>query len=603
MKNLKISVKMMTAFGIVVILTLAMGIISIRSASGIEKSYTEMVAEDTKALSDLGAARAAIRGERSELRAIMIYAALDDSAGISKSVENYQKNKSVLKTSMDSYSTGLRTEEGLGYYSVFEKEYEDYTKAAEIFLAALDSAELERLYALMKDCSDEVDSSIEAIDGMEAAKFQNVQVSNDNMTKRSTAGIMITVGILIAVTVVSIGLAVFISAMITKPLGLMRDLLQQVGESGDLEFGDTQMRRIREEAAFKDEIGQSIAAFVKMMEQFVYYGKCLGMVAEKDLTVNVKTLSGKDTCGVALKNMLANLNSMFGEINISASQVASGSSQIAQASTNLATGAGEQAATIQEFTATVSEVNRMAEDNTKMATEVLKDVQESGSLMNECTNEMNRMLQAMQLIDEKSQQISNVIKVIDDIAFQTNILALNAAVEAARAGQHGKGFAVVSDEVRNLASKSAGAAKETAELIESSLRSVAEGNMIVCKVNDSLQAVGSISDRNAESVEKLYNGSTSQSSSMSEINTAILQLSSVVQANSATAQETAASSQEMSAQSVMLNDIVSRFKLSEDARAQGWTNPGSGGHAKANAAPASDKPESVISLSDSNDKY
>jgi methyl-accepting chemotaxis protein len=299
--------------------------------------------------------------------------------------------------------------------------------------------------------------------------------------------------------------------------------------------------------------------------------------------------------------MLANLNSMFGEINIAASQVASGSSQIAQASTNLATGAGEQAATIQEFTATVSEVHRMAEDNTNMATDVLKDVRESGSLMNECTNEMDRMLRAMQLIDEKSQQISNVIKVIDDIAFQTNILALNAAVEAARAGQHGKGFAVVSDEVRNLASKSAGAAKETAELIESSLHSVAEGNTIVCKVNDSLQAVGSISDRNAESVEKLYNGSISQSSSMSEINTAILQLSSVVQANSATAQETAASSQEMSAQSAMLNDVVSRFKLSEDSRAQGWTPPG--GHAKASSASADKGPESVISLSDNDVKY
>jgi methyl-accepting chemotaxis protein len=124
-------------------------------------------------------------------------------------------------------------------------------------------------------------------------------------------------------------------------------------------------------------------------------------------------------------------------------------------------------------------------------------------------------------------------------------------------------------------------------------------------VNDSLLAVGSISDRNAGSVEKLYNGSISQSGSMSEINTAILQLSSVVQANSATAEETAASSQEMSAQSVMLNEIVSRFKLSDDARdarSSSWTPP-AGANAGPAPAPSRNEPESVISLSDSNDKY
>jgi methyl-accepting chemotaxis protein len=593
---------MMLSFGIVVLLTLTMGIVSILSASDIESSYTELVEKDTKALSNLGTARSALRGEYADLRDIMLYVMRGDPAGIKASIESYRANTAMLKSSIVEYSESIETDAGQKAYSEFNKEYGDYTASAENFISSLESADAEYLYTLVKECTDQVDETIITMDNMEKSKFNRSQENNNQMTMRSNRGIMITIIILVVVVVISICMAVFIAAMITKPLALMKDLLRQVGETGNLEFGDDQMRRIKEEAMFRDEIGQSIAAFVRMLEQFIYYGNCLGKVADRDLSMKLNTLSGDDTFGVALKNMLANLNSVLGEIGTSASQVASGSSQIAQASTNLATGASQQAATIQEFTATVSEVHRMADDTTMMATEVLREVRESGNMMKECTDEMDSMLRAMQDIDEKSQHISNVIKVIDDIAFQTNILALNAAVEAARAGQHGKGFAVVSDEVRNLASKSAGAAKETAELIESSLRSVSEGNRIVAKVNDSLQAVGSISDKNAESMEKLHNGSTSQSGSMAEINTAIMQLSSVVQSNSATAEETAASSQEMSAQSVMLNEIVSRFRLSEEMRSTVWGSPG---RPAGNADRADVRQDGMISLSNigSVDKY
>lgn len=261
--------------------------------------------------------------------------------------------------------------------------------------------------------------------------------------------------------------------------------------------------------------------------------------------------------GIMIANMISKpINKIVDGLNEGANQVASASGQLSASSQQLAAGSAEQASSIEETSSTLEESASMVRqntENTKQAAQLAKQTKDSAQKGN---NEMLNMMKSMEELKKSSDQIAKIIKVIDEIAFQTNILALNAAVEAARAGEAGQGFAVVAEEVRNLAQRSAQAAKDTAGIIESNIQLSVQGVDVSKQVNESLTEINTQAQKVSDLLDEVAAASQEQAQGIAQINKAISQMEQIVQENASTAEESASASEELSSQAENMKEIV-----------------------------------------------
>jgi len=351
----------------------------------------------------------------------------------------------------------------------------------------------------------------------------------------------------------------FAACMSVQCLTRIRKALRIISvASKELVQGKTDVKL---ENKINDEFSEIIGDLQALVDNIHYQAEITRRVADGDYTLEVAPRSDEDVMGQALKKLVESNHYAMGNIREAAYQVTTGSSQVASASEALAQGSTEQASAIEEITASISAMAEVTMQNASQANTAAELMKQTIADVKKGNEEMSEMVTAMADINQSSESISKIIKVIDDIAFQTNILALNAAVEAARAGDAGKGFAVVAEEVRNLATKSAAAAAETAELIEDTIRKVGVGSKIANETEEALQEITNAVTRSENMIVEIAEASNDQATAITQIDKAIEQVSQVVQTNSATSEECAAASVELSNQAGRMRELVSAYQL------------------------------------------
>jgi len=374
-----------------------------------------------------------------------------------------------------------------------------------------------------------------------------------------------TIGLGAVAFLLGMALAFFITRSIKGPLE------QSVGMIESMEKGHVN-RRLNLNR--RDEIGQMAKAMDRFADNIQHEVITpLQQLGQGDLSFDITPRDERDLLRNAIRQLGINLNDIFQQLQISSNQIASGSVQVSDAAQSLSQGATESAASLEQISSSMNEIGSQTGQTAENANQANSLASEAAAAAATGSTRMADMIAAMGEINASGQNISKIIKVIDEIAFQTNLLALNAAVEAARAGQHGKGFAVVAEEVRNLAARSAKAASETAELIEGSVQKANNGTKIAELTAESLDEIVTAVTKVTDLIAEIAAASNEQANGVSQINIGLQQIDQVIQQTTANAEESAATSEELSSQAAELKNQLARFTLKGAHRTDFSTAP------------------------------
>ncbi|WKY45818.1 methyl-accepting chemotaxis protein [Eubacteriaceae bacterium ES2] len=510
--NFKIGTKLIISFLIVAIIAGGIGVLGVININRLNSNDQYMYNQMTVPLGEMVTIVESYQRMRGNVKDIILASTPDEIADYESKID--ERNKE-FNEALTSFQTTLFSDEGRALVEEMFTLKEDMDAQVNEIIQLVKNgdkatATYEVQYGQFETLRQQMEANYRKLVELKVLMAETTKTNNQSVAQSSS---VITIVLLIAGMIISMLLGVFISSIIKKPINQMVDASKRMAD-GDLD--------VYVDLDTKDELGVLAKSFNRMAQ---------------------------------------NMNQVLLNINEATSQVASGSRQVSDSSVSLSQGATEQASAVEQLTSAIEQIAAQTKQNADHANEANGLAEFSKTSAIEGNRQMQEMLHSMDEISDSSHNISKIIKVIDEIAFQTNILALNAAVEAAKAGQNGKGFAVVAVEVRNLAARSADAAKETTTLIEGSIKKVDSGTKIANRTAEELRKI-------VESIEKVYElisqislASNEQAIGVNQVNTGVNQISNVVQSTSATSQETAAASEELASQAEMLKEQVARFKL------------------------------------------